>query len=99
LNSITECKSLEEVRANIDRIDRQIVRLLSERGGYVKQAARFKKTAEDVKAPERAENVIANVRALAAELGADVLVTEKVYRTMISAFIGAELKEYNALKH
>ena len=36
--------SLDQVRAQIDRLDRQIVALLAERGEYVRQAARFKKT-------------------------------------------------------
>jgi len=38
------CTTLEEVRSNIDRLDQQIVSLLAERGHYVSQAARFKKT-------------------------------------------------------
>ncbi len=46
-----ECDSLENVRKNIDRIDREIVKLISERSSYVRQAARFKKTMDDVKAP------------------------------------------------
>lgn len=29
------CKSLEEVRVNIDRIDREIIELIAERGLYV----------------------------------------------------------------
>ena len=35
------CHTLEEVRTQIDRLDRQIVTLLAERGAYVAQAARF----------------------------------------------------------
>jgi len=97
MTTITNCNSLEEVRANIDRIDRQIVALLAERGAYVQQAARFKKTTDDVKAPQRVEQVIAKVTALAGELGADPSVTERVYRAMISAFIDAELAEHTAL--
>lgn len=38
------CNSLEQVRATFDRIDRQLVTLLAERGTYVAAAARFKKT-------------------------------------------------------
>ncbi|OGT99959.1 MAG: chorismate mutase [Geobacteraceae bacterium GWB2_52_12] len=98
MKSIVECDSIEEARSNIDRIDRQIVSLLSERGGYVKQAARFKKTTDDVKAPQRVEQVIAKVTALSQELGANSLVTEQVYRAMIAAFIEAELAEHAALK-
>jgi isochorismate pyruvate lyase len=94
LNEVEHCNSIEEVRANIDRIDRQIVALLAERGGYVKQAARFKQTADDVKAPQRVEQVIAKVTALSRGLGADPSVTEQVYRAMIAGFINAELVEH-----
>ncbi len=97
--SIIECNSIEDVRTNIDRIDRQIVSLLSERGAYVNQAARFKKTTDDVKAPQRVEQVIAKVTALSQELGANPSVTEQVYRAMISAFIHAELVEHTALNN
>ncbi len=92
---MTECKNIDEVRENIDSIDREIVRLLSERSHYVKQAARFKKTAEDVRAPKRVEEVIAKVRTLALEQRIDPDIVEKVYRTMITCFINSEMKEHN----
>ncbi|MBA3028385.1 MAG: chorismate mutase [Desulfobacterium sp.] len=79
---VINCNSIEEVRENIDRIDRQIVSLLSERGGFVKQAARFKKTADDVKAPARVEQVISKVVNLSKELGTSPKVAEAVYRAM-----------------
>ena len=98
MKRIEDCSSIEEVRAQIDRIDPQIVALLAERGAYVKQAARFKKSSDDVKAPQRVEQVIAKVTALSQELGANPVVTEQVYRAMIAAFINAELAEHAALK-
>lgn len=88
---MNQCASLEQVRAHIDRLDHQIVALLAERGGYVKQAARFKKTPEEVRAPQRVEQVIIKVTDLADQLGASPVVVERVYRAMISAFIDAEL--------
>lgn len=97
MSNTIDCTSIEEVRANIDRIDHQIVALIAERGSYVKQAARFKKTTEDVKATHRVEQVIAKVTALSNELGANSSVTEQVYRAMISGFINAELDEHAAL--
>lgn len=83
---------------SIDRIDRQIVALLAQRGVYVKQAAQFKKTTADVKAPQRVEQVISKVIALSVELGANPAVTEQVYRAMIAGFINAELAEHAALQ-
>ena len=65
-----QCESLEQVRAGIDRLDAQIVRLLAERGAYVLAAARFKHSADAVRAPQRVEQVVARVRALAEQQGA-----------------------------
>lgn len=92
--NIQTVNSLDEVRSNIDRVDRLIITLLAERQAYVKQAHRFKKTNEDVKAPARVEAVVDKVRLLAIEDGLDPNIAEAVYRTMISSFIEQELKEF-----
>ena len=91
------CTSLEQVRENIDRLDHQIVTLLAERGGFVSQAARFKKDTDGAKAPQRVEQVIAKIRDLSHAVGANPEVTERVYRTMTAAFIQKELTEHAAL--
>ena len=89
-----ECTSIEDVRRHIDQIDREVVALLGRRGKFVTQAAAFKKTTEDVRAPARVEQVIHKVRALADETGASPAVVEKVYRAMIAAFIEEELQAH-----
>jgi isochorismate pyruvate lyase len=85
-----EVNSLDEVRENIDRLDRAIIRLMAERGQFVEQAARFKTSTADVEAPKRVEQVIAKVRALAEESGLPPQVAEAAYRAMIAAFIKVE---------
>ncbi|QGG73896.1 chorismate mutase [Pseudomonas syringae] len=89
--------TIEEIRAHIDTIDRDVVALLAKRGKLVNQAAAFKKTTDDVRAPNRVEQVIAKVRAMASETGASPEVVEQVYRAMIAAFINEELKAHAAL--
>lgn len=84
--------SLQEVRARIDALDRQIVQLLAKRFAYGMQAARFKTSAAEVPAPERVESVVANVRSLARESGAPEEGIEKVYRSLIQATIDLELR-------
>ena len=93
-----ECKSLEEVRANIDRIDDGIIKLIAERTEYVKQVAKFKSDAESVKAPEREEAVIQKVRGNAEKYGADADMAEALYREMISRFIEMEKREIEKRK-
>lgn len=91
--------SLDAVRTEINRIDQQLVALLGERGHYVKQAAAFKKTTNDVRAPRRVEEVITRVKLLAKTHDADPAVVEAVYRAMIDAFIKAELEEHAVLQN
>lgn len=91
------CSSLEEVRQRIDEIDRRLVSLLAARGNLVTQAAGFKKTTDDVRAPARVEQVIKKVREMADESGASAEVVEQVYRAMISAFIAEELSTHAKL--
>lgn len=91
------CTSIEEVRTRIDHIDRDLVTLLARRGQLVAQAAAFKKTTDDVRAPARVEQVIAKVRGIAAETGASPEVVERVYRAMIAAFIDEELQVHAGL--
>ena len=93
-HSPEQCSSLAQVRAEIDRLDAQIVPLLAERGGYVLAAARFKHSAAEVPAPQRVEQVIAHVRAVAEAHGAMPEVVERTYRAMIAAFIEAEMRHW-----
>lgn len=78
----------------MDAVDRELVRLLAEREGHVRRAARFKETRGDVEAPKRVEEVIRKVRTLADGYGADTGVVEEVYRAMISRFIALEMDEH-----
>lgn len=87
-----KCKSLEEVRSNIDRIDDEIIKLIAERTTYVKQASFFKKSEDGVKSPERVEAVIKKVREKASEYGASPEIVETVYREMIAGFINMEME-------
>ncbi|MBD8348436.1 chorismate mutase [Dysgonomonas sp. HGC4] len=87
---VITCESLDEVRENIDRIDKDLIRLMAKRSIFVNQAAKFKKTEADVEAPKRVELIITKVRSLANEVKLNPDIAESVYRTMITAFIEQE---------
>ncbi|SDH44775.1 chorismate mutase [Roseospirillum parvum] len=89
------CRSLDEVRAEIDRLDRLIVPLLAERAGYVAQAAGFKPTRADVVIPARIEDVVAKARETARGLGMDLTLIEDIYRSLIDAHIRFEQREWD----
>ena len=84
------CKTLGEVRTNIDRIDRELVRLMAERGQFVHEAARFKKDPAAVEDPKRAEAVVQKAKVLAAENKLDPAIAEAAYRAMMAGFLAYE---------
>ena len=88
------CANLLEVRANIDRLDHEIIRLMAERGRYVAEAGRFKANPAAVSAPARVEEIIAKVRTIARENGLAEGVAERSYRAMIAAFEDYEREEW-----
>jgi isochorismate pyruvate lyase len=80
------CQTLGEVRANIDRIDQAIVRLLAERQSFVHEAGRFKANPDAVDDPQRVAQIIAKLRGLAEQDHVSPDVVEATYRAMIAAF-------------
>jgi isochorismate pyruvate lyase len=94
----SDFSSLDEVRANIDKIDKEIVSLLCQRGEYVKQAARFKTTASNIKDSQRLEQIVQKVTSYAKAHNFDPFTIESIYRNMIDAFIQLETKAYENLQ-
>ena len=90
---VRTCTSLEEVRAEIDRLDAAVIALLAERAAYVGQAAGFKRTEAEARAPARVEAVIGRVRERAEAAGLPPEVAERTWRAMIAAFIELEVAQ------
>ncbi len=89
--------SLDEIRSNIDKIDKEIVVLLCKRGELVKHAARFKPTPANIKDLKRLEQIIEKVTSYAKEVNFDSFTIENIYRNMIEQYIKLEMKTYSEL--
>jgi isochorismate pyruvate lyase len=90
----SECTNIDDIRTEIDRIDRHIVTLIGERAGYVKTAAKFKASAADVRAAERFEAMLRQRRSWAQAEGLDPGMIEELYRDMVTHFIGQEMEHW-----
>ena len=95
LKTPAECNSKNDVRDEIDRIDRAVLELFALRFEYVKAIVKFKNDPDEVVAQERKDQVI-NVRAQwATELGLDPETFAKMYRMLIDSNIQKELELLN----
>ena len=90
-----ECASLAEVRAEIDRIDRDIVAAIGRRRHYVMRAAKFKTSAASVSAPERLSAMLLTRREWAEKEGLSPEMIEKLYRDLVDHFTAEELAHWS----
>lgn len=89
-----DCTGMEDVREAIDALDRDIIRLIGQRAGYVQAAAKFKTGESSVRAPERQKNMLEERRLWAEEENLSPDVIEKIYRDLVSYFVGRELDDW-----
>ncbi len=85
-----DCASMEEVRKEIDRIDEQLVDLISERFGYVDRAWQLKDNPEEATVPWRIQQVVDRVRGHAKKRDLPESLVEALWRQMIGWFIQYE---------
>jgi isochorismate pyruvate lyase len=88
-----ECTSITDVRCEIDRIDMEIIKLLSKRFEYVKEVVKFKTgDVDSIAAKERYNCVIQQRGEWANENGLNSKVIEQVYKMLLDYFIEEEMK-------
>jgi isochorismate pyruvate lyase len=92
------CNTLEEVRSEIDKIDNQIIELMAERNSFIKQAAHFKESVEEVKAPDRVEYVLERVRHKSLTLGLNPHMVTELYNIMIEEMVESEIAQFRDTK-
>lgn len=89
-----QCRDMQDIRTEIDAIDRHIIALLGQRIGYVQAAAAFKTSAASVRAEERVNAMLAVRRQWAEEEQLPPDLVEQVYRTLVDGFIQHEMTQW-----
>jgi isochorismate pyruvate lyase len=86
---------MPEVRDEIDRLDRELVKLLSERQRYIERAAEIKSDRAAVRDEERINDVVGKVLKEARRAGLSVEIAEPVWRTLVDRSIAYEFKKFD----
>jgi Chorismate mutase len=84
---------LKEIRENIAGIDRELIRLITKRSQYVHEEAKL--SGEIITVSE--DKIISTIKDWALMEGLNTEVAEKIFRTMISAFVKKETEEADPL--
>ena len=90
-----DCQTMAEVREGVDAVDRELVRLLVTRQGYMHAAARIKPNRDAVYDAPRIEDVVSKVLAEAKKQGLSADIAEPVWRKLIERCIAHEFEVYD----
>lgn len=93
-----DCQTMIDVRAGVDALDRELVRLLVTRQGYMHAAARIKPNREAVYDQDRIEDVVAKVLVEARVQGLSADIAEPVWRKLIERCIAHEFERWDATR-
>ena len=86
-----DCQTMAHIRAEIDRLDEDLVRLFAERAGYIDRAAQIKAVVDlPARIDDRVEQVVQNVRRHAGTYGLPPDLVEKLWRRLIDWSIARE---------
>jgi isochorismate pyruvate lyase len=91
---IKKCNSLKEVREEIDKIDDQLVELISTRSHLIRQAASFKNSVDEVKAEDRIEFILQKVRHKAIQADVSPNMISELFTIMINEMVETEISEF-----
>lgn len=98
IDRVQHCTDMREVRRNVDALDDLLVPLLVTRMGYMRQAARIKADAAQVRDEGRIEAIVARVRERTATEGGQPAMMEAVYRHLMEECIAYEHREFARLR-
>ena len=86
---------MSQLRVEIDRLDRALVKLLSERQRYIERAAEIKSDRGVVRDEARIEDVVRKVLAEARKVGLSAEIAEPVWRTLVERSIALEFQAFD----
>jgi isochorismate pyruvate lyase len=78
-----DCTTKPHIRAEIDRLDAELVSLLAERFGYVRRMAEIKASPDEALVPERVDEVLDRVAVAATAAGLDEDLARDLWRRLI----------------
>lgn len=98
VKSPDDCATMIDVRAGVDETDRQLVKLLETRFGYMRAAARIKQDRGAVRDEERKASVINAAVAAAVERGLPDAEIREIWDKLVEASIAYEFVHWDNIR-
>jgi chorismate mutase len=87
-------KKIFKIRKKLDKIDNKLLTLIKLRSKLVDLVIKEKKIKKDIVDRKRIKIILSNIKKKSKKMGLDPLITNKIWKSMISAFIDYEYRNF-----
>jgi chorismate mutase len=87
-------KKIFKIRKKLDKIDTKLLTLIKLRSKLVDLVIKEKKIKKDIVDRKRIKIILNNIKKKSKKMGLDPLITNKIWKSMISAFIDYEYRNF-----
>ena len=94
----SDCRSMSDVRREIDRLDRVLVKLMAERLTYIERAGHIKTDRSKVRDETRIADVLIKVAASCERENFPFKIAEPVWRALMNGCIAHEFEVFDELR-
>ena len=94
LNVAMAYKNLLKIRKKLDKLDNSFLNLIKKRTILVNEVIKTKKFKKDIVDKKRIKVILKNIRIKSKKKRIDPLITQKIWKSMISAYIDYEFRNF-----
>ena len=95
LNVAMNKKNILKIRKQLDKLDNSFLELIKKRSRLVDLVIKNKKYKKDIIDKKRIRVILRNIRKKSIQKKVDPLITNKIWSSMIQAFINYEFRNFN----
>ena len=87
-------KNILKIRKDLDKLDNNLLNLIKKRTNLVNQILSSKKFKKEIIDKKRIKTILKNISNKSKEKKIDILITQRIWKAMISAFIDYEYRNF-----
>jgi len=87
-------KNILLIRKKLDKLDNNLLDIINRRTKLVDQVIKNKKFKKDIVDRKRIKNILKNIKVKSKKKNLDTKVTQKIWKSMINAFIDYEYRNF-----
>ena len=88
-------KNIIKIRKELDKLDNSLLKIIKKRIYWVDRVLKNKKYKKDIVDKKRIKIILSNIHKKSKSNKIDVIVTKKIWRSMIQAFIDYEFRNFD----